>query len=324
MKGQQTGSPEWLYPIPASGQICVVLKDGENGLNLPNLVSAEYALFTFQDDLLPSRGHPWDWAITVPAKARISTQPKKAPDQVAPQKNLKLHLQVRMQNGTTYQTKYPMALLISQEPSQEPAIRCDPELLYLTTITEITQVLKTALPEHPNTETLAQQVMTHQARPIPKPAPGIAKEETQKLADRLTRAAKENLPGESSACSVFRITYDDGCNYTGNTSLGITDRTSEIHGTKITDRSRPHPLAEAHANRMNYTITCLNSGLTKSDAAELRRRLTGGQKAMAILKECTIAGKEPLSRVDFEIPEAIETIAKLNSHDKPTGNIAKP
>lgn len=225
-------------------------------------------------------------------QARIHAQPVPAPEQVAPQSGLTLQLQVPAKDGKTLQHEFPMPLLIQQNPGQPPLIRCDPALLYPTTTAELTQLIAAALPDHPGPESLAQEVMEHHSCPVPDTAAHLTTEQTERLTRLLTDAAAWNIPGERDDYSVFRIDYQDGCSYTGHTSQGITTRLDQLHGIDQTIFSQPFHQTARHAEAMEYTVTCLNSGLRMQDATTLCRLLTGTKAAMSVTRDCPIGGKE--------------------------------
>ena len=289
---QETASSEWYHPIPAPQQICVYIQNSVPDLTLPDLISGEYALYRSDEQLIPSRDNVWPWAHHLRANAAVITSPNQAPTQVAAQTGMTLQITFDAQCDPPLPTTLPMPLLIHQEQGQEPLIRCDPTLLYPTTTQEITQLITAALPQHPDPQGLATQVMTHHAAQSEEPPVGLTREEMKRMADWHTKMAAYNIPGERDGHSVFRITYQDGCTYTGSTVSGIDLRVDQIHGKSTDGRYQPHHVAAAHAQAMPHTVQCLNSSLEEHEARTLRRLLTETNHSMLIYdyKTCQIAG----------------------------------
>ena len=87
------------------------------------------------------------------------------------------------------------------------------------------------------------------------------------------------IPGEEDGCSVFRVTFDDGCTYTGFTSMLIMEAVQRIQGR---EGSAPHftPSRESaeHAARMGQRVECLSTGLDRNEARILRDALSPNRK----------------------------------------------
>ena len=79
------------------------------------------------------------------------------------------------------------------------------------------------------------------------------------------------LPGEEGGTSVFVVEYEDGCRYLGYTGRSVVRRLSELMAGPFVRGS--DAFVREHGQRVPYLVYCVESGLDKRQAQQLRDRL---------------------------------------------------
>ena len=91
------------------------------------------------------------------------------------------------------------------------------------------------------------------------PAEGM--EKVQAILDKIR---VNRLPGETDGWSVYRITFEDGCNYYGHTSNTITWKVEDLCNPEHKDAV---PFLVLHDQQMSKTLDCLLSGIDSGGKA---------------------------------------------------------
>ena len=79
------------------------------------------------------------------------------------------------------------------------------------------------------------------------------------------------LPGEAGMNTVFVVAYEDGCRYLGYTGRSVVRRLSELMAGPFVRGS--DAFVREHGQRVPYLVYCVESGLDKRQAQQLRDRL---------------------------------------------------
>ena len=109
-----------------------------------------------------------------------------------------------------------------------------------------------------------------------KPLPvGITQEEMDRVNKTMKRVADARLPGETRGWSIFRITFDDGCQNIRHTSNVIAWKVEQLCDPE--DPSSD-PWLVTHDQAMGKTLECLASGLRKGQALAGRNRMVAASR----------------------------------------------
>lgn len=285
--------PKWLYPIPAYRQVAAIIGTPESDLPKAHRISAEYAMLRSGEAPRPSRGSEHRWHYLTTLNAKILTPPENPAEQFQVQHGMTVHLLYPADNHTL---DVPMPLLVQHQAGADPIVRCDPGLIYPNTPEQLTELITAATDGHPHAPHLAAAVMEHHRYPR-REFTGLTDEQANRVAEILERGASDILPGETSSSSVFQITYEDGCYYIGHTASSIAERILGIHGEGPAHHSTNHS-AQVHGQTMAHSTLCLNSGLAKHDAQDLRRALTGNE-SMNFARNCPIRAQDNEDRINL-------------------------
>ncbi len=99
---------------------------------------------------------------------------------------------------------------------------------------------------------------------------GISAEDLASVRAMERRVEKARIAGETGAWSVYRVVFDDGCDYFGYTNNVIAWKVDELcdpaHRSAV-------PRLVLHHREMEMTIECLASGLDRGDAQRVRNRM---------------------------------------------------
>ena len=104
-----------------------------------------------------------------------------------------------------------------------------------------------------------------------KPLPvGLTQKEMDRVNEILKRVEDAKLPGETDGWSVFRITFDDGCQQIRHTSKVIAWKVEELCNP---EHRLADPWLVMHDREMGKTLECLASGLQQGQALASRNRM---------------------------------------------------
>ena len=215
--------PDWLYPVPYPGQWSAIIATPEADLPRAHRISALYALLRTKEEPRPARDASCEWAIIRHLHARILTPPPAGGTGRGTPTGHDAGIAHGGPNGR-------LAHANTHAPDRPPgtgaassrALR--PGTALPDNFRELTELFNAALTDSNEAETLARATMQHH-RYQRKKVVGLSQEEIDRVAHYLEKATEHRLPGElRGGHAVFRITYEDGCTYTGFTAGGIDNR----------------------------------------------------------------------------------------------------
>ena len=202
---------------------------------------------------------------------------------------------VMLEKGTTHCEIY------LAEDVHQPRVNCaeyEGIILDVNTLREqqSNNISPFSMPHTPWCHHLIRKPQPKEGFPNELPA-GLSEETIAGIRESLLESQQYMIPGEENKHSVYRITFEDGCTYTGRTNLLI--KVAEERVCRIPSdifQSGASMVTTQHTSKMSRATTCLASYLSHRQARDIQRYLMqnlpaglhAAGNAMATKDDCKI------------------------------------